>query len=450
MDNSLEQYIQLYKENAATVNSGSAGVMNAMRPAALGALDGAMLPHRTGGYERTSLREMFAPDFGVNIQRIGIPVNAAASFKCDVPNLSTLSAFIINDAFAPSSTLRLPEGVLFMSLAKAAAEYPELVEPHYGKIAPLANPAVALNTLLAQDGAFVYIPAGVKLEKPLQLVEIFSAMFPLAAFRRMLVVVEKGAEAKLLVCNHTQELANSYLGASVTEIFLAEDAHLELCNIEESTPTTARCAGLYLSQAAGSHAVVNSTVLTCGNSRTDFRVDLNGENAECRLSGMAIESGKMHVDANTLVRHLAPRCKSSQLFKYVLDGESTGAFEGLILVTHDAPFTEAYQSNRNILASEGARMHCKPQLEIYNDDVKCSHGATTGQLDSDALFYMRSRGIPEQEARTLLMQAFMVDVIDTVNIPGLQERLRHLVDRRFAGTLGNCTGCQSADGGCKE
>ncbi len=149
----------------------------------------------------------------------------------------------------------------------------------------------------------------------------------------------------------------------------------------------------------------------------------------------------MHVDNNSSVVHSAPRCHSDQLFKYVLDGASTGAFEGSILVKESAPYTEAYQSNRNILASAEARMHCKPQLVIYNDEVKCSHGATTGQLDTDALFYMRQRGIPEAEARTMLMQAFMVDVIDSVRIPGLNERLRHLVDRRFSGTLGDCPGC---------
>ncbi len=163
------------------------------------------------------------------------------------------------------------------------------------------------------------------------------------------------------------------------------------------------------------------------------------------LAGMVIGSGKMHVDNDSDIRHMAPRCHSNQLFKYVLDEESKGAFEGSIFVAPGARFTEAYQSNRNILASTTAKMHCKPQLEIYNDDVKCSHGATTGQLDTDALFYMRSRGIPESEARTMLMQAFMVDVIDTVHISGLRERLLHLVDRRFSGTLGDCAGCRSKE-----
>ena len=153
---------------------------------------------------------------------------------------------------------------------------------------------------------------------------------------------------------------------------------------------------------------------------------------------MAVGSDNMHVDNSSIIRHLAPHCNSRQLFKYVLDDHSSGAFEGSILVTPGAPFTEAYQSNRNILAHPDARMHTRPQLEIYNDDVKCSHGATTGQLDNEALFYMRTRGIPEREAKVMLMQAFMTDVIDTVRMDGLRDRLRHLVEKRFAGAEALC------------
>ena len=159
------------------------------------------------------------------------------------------------------------------------------------------------------------------------------------------------------------------------------------------------------------------------------------------LAGMAIGSGNQHADNSSNVNHRAAHCRSSQLFKYVLDDQSTGAFEGSILVSPEAPYTEAYQSNRNMLASQQARMHTKPQLEIYNDEVKCSHGATTGQLDASALFYMRSRGISEKEARLMLMQAFMADVIETVRMEGLRDRLRHLVEKRFYGQQTLCADC---------
>jgi Fe-S cluster assembly protein SufD len=179
----------------------------------------------------------------------------------------------------------------------------------------------------------------------------------------------------------------------------------------------------------------------CGTTRNGYDIDIVGDGCETLLAGMAIGTDRQHVDNCSNINHRASHCHSSQLFKYVLDDESTGAFEGSILVAPNATYTEAYQSNRNLLASTSAKMHTKPQLVIYNDEVKCSHGATTGQLDAAALFYMRSRGISEKEARLMLMQAFMVDVIDTVRMEGLRDRLRHLVEKRFYGQQMLCGEC---------
>lgn len=450
MKNSLDQYLNLYKESKDTIDSHSAEALNALRAEAFEALQGKRLPDlKTEGYERTSIEEMFAPDFGVNIARVNIPVDIAASFRCDVPNLSTLQGVVVNDSFHPASTLaeKLPSGMICCSLAKAAVEHKELIEKHYGSVAPLSKPAVALNTLLAQDGVFIYLPKGVRAERPLQIVNIFSSPISLAAFRRMLIILEEGAELQFLVCDHTQEFTNSYLSSEVIEVCVGQGARFEACVIEESSRFTSRFSQMFVRQAEGSSFTCNSSTLTCGNTRNEFAIDLTGENCDTLLTGMVIGSDHMKIDNDSEIRHLAPRCRSNQLFKYVLDDFSAGAFEGSIVVSEGSKFTEAYQSNRNILASTDARMHCKPQLEIYNDDVKCSHGATTGQLDNDALFYMRSRGIPESEARTMLMQAFMVDVIDSVKITGLRERLHHLVDRRFSGTLGDCSGCRSNE--CK-
>lgn len=159
---------------------------------------------------------------------------------------------------------------------------------------------------------------------------------------------------------------------------------------------------------------------------------------------MAIGSDRQHIDNSSSVVHTGTYGRSNQLFKYVLDDEATGSFGGSIEVAHCSRFVEAYQSNRNILASTSARMHTKPQLLIYNDDVKCSHGATTGQLDDRALFYMRTRGIPEAEARRMLMQAFMVDVIDSIALEPLRDRLRHMVERRFTGDRASCRECPAS------
>jgi Fe-S cluster assembly protein SufD len=268
------------------------------------------------------------------------------------------------------------------------------------------------------------------------------------AVRRLLIILEEGAEAHILSCDHTQDSTQSYLSSQVTEIVLGENAHLDLYDLEESSEHTARHTHLYARQASGSHLLINGTTLTCGNTRNEYNIEVEGDGCDTMLAGMAIGSGSQHIDNNSSVNHIGTRCHSRQLFKYVLDDASTGAFEGSIRVNEGAQFTEAYQSDRNLLASSNAKMHTKPQLLIFCDDVKCSHGATTGQLDRDALFYMRSRGISEKTARTMLMQAFMSDVIDTVTMESLRERLRMLVEKRFHGQQSFCGEC--AAGSCHD
>lgn len=448
---SINQYIQLYRDHAATIDAHSAPVLNALRPAALEMLQGQSLPtRRTEGYEKTSIDEMMAPDMGVNITRLALPVNVADTFRCEVPRVSTVMGFVLNDTFTPAegNAARLPEGVIFGSLAKVAAEHPELVKANYGTVAPLDNVGVALNTLLAQDGVIVYVPRGVKVEKPLQLVNIFSSSVDTAAFRRVLVVVDDDASVQILACDHTQDCDHSYLTHQVVEVKVGHGASLELYDMEESSPRTARWSQLYVHQQEGSHLVVNGTTLSNGTTRNEYTINIAGRHADTFLAGMAIASDKQHIDNDSEVNHIASDSHSRQMFKYILDDDATGAFEGGITVNPGAVRTEAYQSNRNLLASTGARMHTKPQLLIYCDDVKCSHGATTGQLDQDALFYMRQRGIPEKVARTMLMEAFMGDVIDTVNLDGLRDRLRHLVEMRLHGRTSFCGDCNISSPKC--
>lgn len=439
---SINQYIELYNENHQAIARHSSAALNARREEALRLIDGKQLPHRgVEGFEKTSIEEMFAPDFGVNVNRMNIPVNVAASFKCDVPNMSTWMSYIVNDMFHVPANARnnMPSGVIVDSLNSPQSQ--NIVAQYYGTIANNADPAVALNTLLVQDGVLVYIPRGVKLEKPLQLVNIFSSPIDLMAMRRLLIVVEENAEAQLLICDHTQDSEHNYLSSQVIEVYMGKNARFDLYDIEESSKKTARYSRLFARQESGSNLLVNGMTLVCGNTRNSYDIDVVGDNCETMLAGMAIGSGNQHADNSSNVNHRAAHCRSSQLFKYVLDDQSTGAFEGSILVSPEAPYTEAYQSNRNMLASQQARMHTKPQLEIYNDEVKCSHGATTGQLDASALFYMRSRGISEKEARLMLMQAFMADVIETVRMEGLRDRLRHLVEKRFYGQQTLCADC---------
>ncbi|MBD5224495.1 MAG: Fe-S cluster assembly protein SufD [Bacteroidales bacterium] len=448
MSKASEQYLELYRAHRDAIDAHGAPAMNALRQGAAEALRraGGFQEKGDEGYEKTSVDGMFAPDYGVNINRVDMPADVSASFRCGVPNLSTLLAVVVNDRFVPSSTLlkNIPEGLTVCSLAQACREMPDLVMKYYGQAADISDPSVALNTMFAQDGVFIHVGKGVRSERAVQLVDIFSSSTPLMAARRVLVAAEENSHVAILKCDHTQGDEARCMSSEVVEIFAARGARVEWYDIEESNASTSRRHQLFARQAEGSELHICGATLTNGTTRNDFRIDVDGEHAVTGLGAMAIGSGDQHIDNSSVIRHAADRGRSNQLLKYVLDDCATGAFEGSIEVCHGARFVEAYQSNRNILASKGARMHTKPQLLIYNDDVKCSHGATTGQLDQNALFYMRTRGIPEDEARRMLMQAFMVDVIDSITLEPLRDRLRHMVDRRFAGETAGCRDCKSS------
>ncbi|MDE7126039.1 MAG: SufD family Fe-S cluster assembly protein [Muribaculaceae bacterium] len=271
------------------------------------------------------------------------------------------------------------------------------------------------------------------------------------AVRRVLIVMEEGSAAEILSCDHTRSADHSYLVSQVIEISLARGASLAWYDLEESSAKTTRISSLFACQASDSRLIVNGNNLFGGRTRNEYKITADGDATDTELSGMVIASGCQLTDNNTSVVHSGRHGSSRQLFKYVVDDDASGAFEGLIKVDAGAEHTEAFQTNRNLLASYGSRMHTRPQLLINCDEVKCSHGATTGRLDEQALFYMRQRGIPFEEARIMLMQAFMADVIDMVKLEGLRDRLRYLVEKRFSGSRVLCSQCQaqgvSAEGG---
>ena len=380
----------------------------------------------------------------MNLKRVKIPVNPQDVFHCDVPNLSTSLYFVVNDSFYHQALPKahLPEGVYIGSLKDFSDERPEVAARYYGKLASSSeNGIVALNTMFAQDGFVVYVPQGVAVERPIQLVNIFRSDVDLMANRRVLVIMEPRSEAKLLVCDHSIDTVR-FLANQVIEVFVGEGASFDYYDLEESSDTTTRFSSLFVKQEAESNVVINGITLTNGLTRNDYQVELLGERAETTLCGMSILDKEQHVDTYTHITHAVPRCKSNELFKNVLNDQAVGAFSGRILVKEGADKTEAYQSNRNLCATREARMYSKPQLEIYADDVKCSHGMTTGQLDEEAIFYMRSRGISLDEARMLLSVAFTSDVIDHVRVEALRDRLHRLVEKRFRGELAKCAGCR--------
>ncbi|MDD7342299.1 MAG: Fe-S cluster assembly protein SufD [Bacteroidales bacterium] len=445
MTNALQQYIDLHDQQQSTLCSHSPEALNAMRSRARQALDGTVLPRKgSDDYEATDLEQVLAPDYGINVNRVAFSADASQAFNCDVPNMSTCMYYFFNDTFARSATAshNLGQGVVVESMAEAAKRHPQLLS-HYGTAARLDDPCTALNTMLAQDGIVVYVPDGVAMERPIQLVNIFNAAAPMMAVRRILVVVGRNASARMLVCDHTSNAEVDYLSSQVVEIVAMEGATFDYYDLEESSERTKRLSSVFVTQAAGSNVLVDGITLLNGYTRNNYRFEVNGEHAESHLLGMTIAGGCQHVDNHTFISHNAPRCRSNEMLKYVLNDHSVGAFSGKILVKPGCPRIDAYQGNRNICASPEAKMYTKPQLEIYTDDVKCSHGATVGQLDQEAMFYMRTRGVSEPEARRLLMQAFVSDVVDAVRLESLRDRLRHLVEKRFDGSL--ATSCQSGD-----
>lgn len=442
----LKQYIDLYHQVKERIDTHSAPALNALRPQAADILASVTLPKQgADNYENCDLKEMLGPDYGINIDDVNINVKPENTFRCDMPMTGNSPILSLNDrTLIPDNFPEMPEGVLVGSLRSIAREHPGLVEKYYGRLADLGNPVVALDTLLARDGFMLYVPKNVTLENPLQLINILGATQPLMAVRRLLIVLENNAKAKLLVCDHTQREEVNFLTLQTVELYVGKNAELHYYDLEESSQRTSRISSLYLRQEADSRVVIDGMTLFNGVTRNEYYCDFAGENADLKLYGMAIEDRQRKVSTYSRINHAVPHCVSNELFKMSADGESRCAFTGRIIVRPGSVKTEAYQACRNLLAADTARVEARPELEIYNDDVKCSHGCAIGQLDETQVFYMRSRGIPEPQARLLLRQAFMADVIDLVDIPGLRDRLHLLVEKRFAGAEAACSNCHNS------
>ena len=437
--NSEQQYIELYEQARGMICQHSSDVMNAVRDAAFERFRAIGFPTRkVERYKYTDMQSLFAPNYGLNLNRLEIPVNPYDAFRCDVPNLSTMLYFVVNDAFylkaLPKS--HLPEGVVVGSLKSFATT------TYYHRLAAKDDDAVThLNTMLAQDGLYVYVPKGVVLERAIQVINILRSDVDLMVNRRVLIVLEEGAEAKFLFCDHAAD-DRHFLTTQVIEAFVGENAKLDLYCLEETHAKNVRISNVYIDQQANSRVNHNVITLHNGTTRNKLNLELNGEGAECFCNGCAIADKQQHVDNNTLIAHQVPHCSSRELYKYVLNDESTGAFAGKVYVAKDAQKTVSQMTNQNLCATKQARMYTQPMLEIYTDDVKCAHGSTVGQLNDAALFYMQQRGISRKEAQLLLQFAFINEVIDQMELEPLRDRLHNVVEKRFRGELSKCEGCK--------
>ncbi len=466
-----KQYIELYNAQRPLIDANAAPALNARRAEAAEVLARVGL-QRPKDFTHVDPAEALDYDYALNLARHEVPTDKSDLFTCAVPELSTDVHFLVNEQyvkFPNSSTPSSPSTsrpYFAGSLRQFAMEHPELIDRYYNRLAMSQEPQydersegtsvtahrplgeAALNTLFAQDGFVLYVPDGVQVEKTLQLISLMRSVDDLMACQRLLIIVGEGAKASLLVCDHASLLKTSeqseypkQLSLQVTEVFVGKNATFDLYALEEHNDHVTRLSSLYVEQQEGSNTAIGQYALTPGQARNRIYIDLKGPHADTHLYGMCIADQEQHVDNITYIRHRVPECTSNELYKYVLDQQARGSFIGRILVQKDAIKTDAHQTDRNLCLTPQTRMVARPELEIYADDVKCSHGSTVGQLDQQALFYMRTRGIPEAEARMLLMFAFMGDVIDGIRIEPLKDRLKHLVEKRFRGELTQCKTC---------
>ncbi|MEW6296607.1 MAG: Fe-S cluster assembly protein SufD [Thermodesulfobacteriota bacterium] len=332
----------------------------------------------------------------------------------------------VNGRYAPSLSrlCPLPGGVRVESLATALQTCPHLIEPHLARYANShEHPFVALNTAFLGDGAFVFVPAGAVLTQPLHLLFLTApAGEPTVAHPRTLIVAGAGSQATV-VESYVGLGDGVYFTNAVTEVLAGEHAVIEYTRVQLENADAFHIGTVQARQERASTVVSHTVTLGGALTRTDVNAALAGEGSECGLNGLYAVAGRQHVDNATRIDHVRPHCTSRELYKGVLAGQSRGAFSGKIVVHKTAPKTDARQTNKNLLLSDDALIDSRPQLEIFNNDVQCAHGSTIGEIDEDALFYLRARGLDREAARWLLTYAFVSEVLSRIKIDALRGRL---------------------------
>ncbi len=322
-----------------------------------------------------------------------------------------------------------------MSSALNKAKYNSIINKYFNKIAPESS-LNALNTAFTREGAYIKIPKNVVAEKPIQVLNFSTGNeHALMLQPRNLIVVEDGAQVQIIE-RHQSLTDNAVFTNAVTEIYAGKNAQVDYYKIQSDKVSSSLIDNTYISQERDSEVSVHTFSFGGKLTRNNLNFYQNGSNINSILKGVTIIEGKQHVDHNTLVHHKQPNCESHQDYKGIFADKATGVFNGKVFVDKIAQKTDAYQSNNNIVIDDGATINTKPQLEIFADDVKCSHGCTIGQLDNEALFYLQSRGIPKKEARALLMFAFANNVLSSVRIPELKTRITNEIANKIGVQLG--------------
>lgn len=427
---SKEFYIECFKTYEGKLNGDSKSSLHQLRKDALKQFAETNFPTlRNEEWKYTDVtpivKQNFTPAVNANAEKFTkeqINKFLFKDFDCHL-------LVFVNGIFSEelSSIDDLPKGVIVGSLRKFAKENPSIIDSYIGKLAKMDNAFNALNTAYSTDGLVVVVPDGKIIEKPIQILYLSSSVDEIVLTSpRNLIVVGKNSQASV-IANYRGASEKAYLNNAVTEIFVDEDAIVNLYKIQNESEEAYHIEKVQASQKKNS--VLNHYNITFGGAivRNDINSVLDGENIETHYYGLYMINGKQHVDNHTFVDHAKPNCMSNELYKGILDDNARGVFNGKIIVRQDAQKTNAYQQNKTILLSKTATIDTKPQLEIFADDVKCSHGATVGHLDDVSEFYIRSRGVPQELAKSMLIRAFANDVIETIKIEPLKEQINHMI-----------------------
>ena len=399
-----------------------------IRELALKNLKGLDFPTRKlEDWKYTNLREVskteFRPQTAVNIIEEKIKAHK-------IPNIDAYVLVFVNGFFAPkfSNTVEEKDGdFIVTNLNKAKKDFIKLVEPHLGFQTRAKDQFfVNLNSAFSQDGGFIYVKSKAVLDKPVHIINLVDGDL-VASYPRNLIVAEKSAKAKVVVSYETID-SNSALSNVINEVVVAEGANVILDKIQNENSNTYHIGADFATQQKDSIFTINTIPANAKLIRNNLNIVINGTNSVANLYGAICLNGDIHVDNQTFVDHAKPNCESNELYKTVVNDSATSIFNGKIYVNQIAQKTNAFQSNANILLSDDARANSKPQLEIYADDVKCSHGCTIGQFDNEALFYLKSRGIREEVAQKVLLDAFIGEVLDNIE----EEPVRKYVDQLIA------------------
>ena len=387
-------------------------------------------------WKYTSLNKILKEDYNIFYKK-DVALEYSDVKKYFIHDIDSYKLVFIDGKYSSHLSQTTHDGidVCLMSSALTKPKYKSVIDGYFNKAAT-QDSLPALNTAFANEGAYIHIPKNKVVDKPIQIINFATGNESASMVQpRNLIVVEEHAQVQIIE-RHQSLSSNAVLTNSVTEVFADKRAIVDIYKIQNDNANASLIDNTFIKQKDNSIASVHTFSFGGKLIRNNLNFYQNGEHIDSILKGVTILSEKQHVDHNTLVHHIEPNCESHQDYKGIFGDQSTGVFNGKIIVEKEAQKTNAFQSNNNILVSDKASINTKPQLEIFADDVKCSHGCTIGQLDESAMFYMRSRGIPEKEAKALLMYAFSNNVLSSVRIPEIKQRITNIIAKKLGVNIG--------------